>query len=62
VVQLVVAGRTDREIAATLFLSPWTVSSHVGSAKRKLNVSSRAALAATATQQGIANARPALAP
>jgi DNA-binding CsgD family transcriptional regulator/tetratricopeptide (TPR) repeat protein len=53
VVRLLVAGRTVREIAGTLFLSPKTVDCHVDSARRKLNVSSRAALAAAAVGSGI---------
>ncbi|WP_162606572.1 ATP-binding protein [Jiangella asiatica] len=42
---LAAAGRTNREIAADLFLSPRTVESHVSSVLRKLGCSSRAELA-----------------
>ncbi|MCP2197221.1 ATP-binding protein [Lentzea flava] len=42
VVDLVAAGRTNRQIADELFLSPRTVEHHVARAMRKLNVASRA--------------------
>ena len=45
VARLAGAGMKNREIAATLFLSPRTVEAHVASALRKLGVHSRAALA-----------------
>ncbi len=41
---LVVEGRTDREIARHLLLSPYTVTQHVRSIYRKLGVDSRVAL------------------
>jgi DNA-binding CsgD family transcriptional regulator len=53
VVQMVAAGRTNREIAEALVLSRQTVASHVHSALRKLRVSSRTALAVSAAQAGI---------
>ncbi len=46
VAALVANGLTNREIATQLYLSERTVESHVSSALRKLDVSSRAALAA----------------
>lgn len=46
VVALVARGHSNREIATQLYLSERTVESHVSSALRKLNLSSRAALAA----------------
>ncbi|GGM89084.1 LuxR family transcriptional regulator [Lentzea pudingi] len=46
VVDLVAAGRTNRQIADELFLSPRTVEHHVARAMRKLNVDSRAAFQA----------------
>lgn len=45
VARLVVEGRTNREIGDILFLSPKTVARHLNSAMRKLDVSSRTALA-----------------
>jgi DNA-binding CsgD family transcriptional regulator len=53
VVRLVAQGSTNRQIADTLVLSRQTVESHVHSAMRKLRVSSRTALAVTATERGI---------
>ncbi|MGH2692195.1 MAG: helix-turn-helix transcriptional regulator, partial [Actinomycetota bacterium] len=41
VAALVASGRTNREIASKLFLSPRTVEDHVGRAMRKLGVASR---------------------
>jgi ATP/maltotriose-dependent transcriptional regulator MalT len=48
VLRLVAAGRTNREIAATLVLSEHTVARHVQNIFRKLGVSSRTAAAAFA--------------
>jgi DNA-binding NarL/FixJ family response regulator len=45
VCQLVAAGRTNREVAAALFLSPRTVEHHLRAAYRKLGVRSRTELA-----------------
>lgn len=42
---LAASGRTNREIASKLFVSPRTVEDHVGRAMRKLGVASRAELA-----------------
>ncbi|MFO7572882.1 MAG: LuxR C-terminal-related transcriptional regulator [Gaiellaceae bacterium] len=44
VVKLVVAGATNREAAATLFVSPKTVEFHLGNVYRKLAVRSRSEL------------------
>jgi DNA-binding NarL/FixJ family response regulator len=45
VCELVAAGRTNREVAAALFLSPRTVEHHLRAAYRKLGVRSRTELA-----------------
>jgi DNA-binding CsgD family transcriptional regulator len=46
VLRLVAAGRTDREIAADLFISPHTAGNHVRHILAKLDVSTRAAAVA----------------
>jgi ATP/maltotriose-dependent transcriptional regulator MalT len=48
VLRLVTDGRTNREIGATLFISPKTASVHVSNILAKLGVDSRTAAAATA--------------
>ncbi len=48
----VAAGKTNRAIAEELYLSPNTVKSHVSALLRKLDVHTRAQLAALATQSG----------
>lgn len=53
VLALVAAGRSNREIAMALFLSPNTVKTHVRSLLTKLHVGSRVQLAAIATQHGL---------
>jgi DNA-binding CsgD family transcriptional regulator len=50
---LVVAGRTDKEIAEDLFISPRTAQGHVGSIYTKLGVNSRAAATAAALRAGL---------
>jgi DNA-binding CsgD family transcriptional regulator len=44
VVQLVIQGRTNREVANRLFISPHTVDSHLRHAFQKLDISSRVQL------------------
>lgn len=56
VVRLVAGGQTNRQIAESLFLSPKTVARHVDASMRKLNVSSRTALAVAAVAAGIVTA------
>jgi DNA-binding NarL/FixJ family response regulator len=58
VVRLVAEGRTNQQIAESLFLSPKTVATHVYAAMRKLNVPSRTALAVAAVTSGIATPTP----
>jgi DNA-binding CsgD family transcriptional regulator len=59
VLRLLVDGRTDREIAATLFISPRTAQNHVANIFAKLDVSTRTAAVATALQTGLVPERPA---
>ncbi len=53
VVQLLVAGHSDREIAEALFISHRTAQGHVGSIFNKLGVNSRTAAATTAIRLGL---------
>ena len=53
VLRLVARGLTDVEVAARLFLSPRTVSTHLRSIYGKLDVSSRTAAARFATEHGL---------
>ncbi|MGH3157611.1 MAG: response regulator transcription factor, partial [Streptosporangiaceae bacterium] len=52
VARLLVGGRTNRDIARELFLSPKTVARHLDSAMRKLGVASRTALAVRMVEAG----------
>lgn len=61
VVRLLLAGRTNRQIAADLVLSVQTVASHLKSAMRKLRVSSRTAVAVRAVELGLLSGDPATA-
>ena len=47
IVRLVAKGLPNKQIAAVLEMSPWTVSSHLRLLFAKYNVASRAALVAT---------------
>ena len=51
-------GRTNREIAALLFISPKTASVHVSNIMRKLGVSNRIAAARAAHRAGLTDERP----
>ena len=52
VLALLAAGRTDREVAADLVISPKTVEKHVGAVLRKTRTPSRTAAVAHALQRG----------
>ena len=52
VARLVIAGRTDREIAAELFIGVRTVASHVSAVLRKLGVGSRREVGPRLTELG----------
>ena len=53
VLRLLVDGRTDREIAEALFISPRTAMSHVANIRNKLGVDSRTAAAGIAIREGL---------
>jgi DNA-binding CsgD family transcriptional regulator len=53
VLRLLVAGRSNREIAATLFIAPKTASVHVSNILAKLNAASRGEAAAIAASAGL---------
>jgi DNA-binding NarL/FixJ family response regulator len=53
VLRLIAAGRTNREIAATLFIAPKTASVHVSNILGKLGAGSRTEAAAIAHRDGI---------
>ena len=54
VLQLLVAGQTDREIAEALVISRHTAMKHVANILAKLEVSSRTAAATVAVRDGLA--------
>ena len=54
VLRLVVEGRSDRQIADALFISPKTAGNHVSRILAKLGVTTRAAAAAHAVRRGLA--------
>ncbi len=53
VLQLIVAGRSNKDIGAALFISEATVKTHVNSLLSKLGVEDRTQAATTALQRGI---------
>jgi DNA-binding NarL/FixJ family response regulator len=53
VLRLLVAGRSNREIAAALFIAPKTASVHVSNILAKLNAASRGEAAAIAAAAGL---------
>ncbi len=54
VLRLVVVGRSNAEIAAALFISPRTATTHVSHILAKLDLASRAEAAAWAVRHGLA--------
>ncbi|WP_214412917.1 response regulator [Sphaerisporangium fuscum] len=52
IVKLVAQGRTNGEIATTLFLAPGTVKNHIASVQRKIGARNRVAVAAWAWSTG----------
>lgn len=56
VTRVIAQGRTNQEIAATLFISLSTVKSHVASIQAKLGVRNRVGIAAWAWENGLMNA------
>ena len=56
VLQLIISGASNKEIAAQLVISEWTVKSHVTKILAKLNVSSRTQAAASARALGLRSA------
>jgi DNA-binding NarL/FixJ family response regulator len=53
VLRLLVAGKTDREIADALFIGRRTVTTHTSGLYAKLGVSSRTEAAALAIREGL---------
>ena len=53
VLALVAAGRSNKEIAEALFISPFTVKAHVASLLTKLDADNRAQLAGIAVRRGL---------
>jgi DNA-binding CsgD family transcriptional regulator len=54
VLRLVVEGRSNKEIADALFISPHTVGSHIANIMNKLDLDSRTAVATWAMRHGVA--------
>ena len=52
-VKAIAAGRTNREIAAELFISLSTVKTHLASSQGKLGVRNRVGIAAWAWENGL---------
>ncbi len=55
VLGLIVAGKTDREIAQELFISARTVGGHISNILNKTNAANRTEAAAYATRRGLVN-------
>ena len=57
VVRQIARGRSNADIAAELFISEWTVKTHVGHILRKLELRDRAQVVVAAYESGIVRAR-----
>jgi PAS domain S-box-containing protein len=53
VLQLVVAGKSDKEVSVALGISPLTASKHVGNILRKMDAASRTEASVTAVREGL---------
>ncbi|MEO1022270.1 MAG: response regulator transcription factor [Bacteroidota bacterium] len=53
ILEHVVDGKSNKEIAEVVFLSPWTVKTHIKNIYRKMQVSSRAAAVKLAIQRNV---------
>ena len=53
VLQLVVGGKSDKEIGETLGISPLTANKHVGNILRKMKVGSRTSASVIALRDGL---------
>jgi DNA-binding NarL/FixJ family response regulator len=53
VLRLIARGRSNKEVASSLFISPKTVGRHVENLYAKIGVSSRAAAAVFAMEHGL---------
>lgn len=58
IAELAAEGRTNKEIAAALYISPKTVEKHVANAFRKLGVSKRAQMAAALERERVEQSEP----
>ena len=53
ILQLLAEGKTNKEVAASLFISPYTVETHRGNILEKLGLHSAAELILYAVRKGI---------
>jgi len=53
VLRLVAEGRTDKQISATLYISPRTVQSHLAHIRAKTGIARRTQLACWATEHAV---------
>lgn len=62
ILELLANGLNNREIAATLYISPHTVKNHVSSIYRKLGADDRTRVAVTALRLGVVRLKDHLVP